>query len=75
MAFPRNIPLIVITAGKPWWPTQKQSDAYRAGHEAIVAGAPNRSLVVADGSGHNIPGERPDVVISSILDLIRKLHP
>jgi pimeloyl-ACP methyl ester carboxylesterase len=74
-AIPRHIPVTVITAGKPWWPTQKQSAAYRAGHEAIVAGAPNRSLVVADGSGHNIPGERPDVVISSIQDLIRKLQP
>jgi len=72
---PGYIPVTVITAGKPWWPTQKQSDAYRAGHETIVAGAPNRLLVVAEGSGHNIPGERPDIVVSSIQDLIRKLHP
>jgi pimeloyl-ACP methyl ester carboxylesterase len=73
-ALPRNIPVTVITAGKPWWPTQKQSEAYRAGHEAIAGGAPNRALVVAEGSGHNIPGERPDTVISAIEGLIRKLQ-
>jgi pimeloyl-ACP methyl ester carboxylesterase len=71
---PRNTPVIVIAAGKPWWPTQKQSDAYRAGQEAIVAGASNRSLVVAEGSAHNIPGERPDIVVSAIEGLIDKIR-
>ena len=69
---PRDIPVIVIAAGKAWWPTQKQSEAYRAGQEAIVAGAPNRSLLVAEGTGHNIPGERPEIVVSAIEELIRK---
>jgi pimeloyl-ACP methyl ester carboxylesterase len=72
---PRDIPVTVITAGKPWWPTPKESAAYRTGHEALVAGARNRSLVVAEGSSHNIPGERPDIVIAAIRELIRKLHP
>jgi len=71
---PKDIPVLLITAGKPWWPTRKESDAYRAGHESIVGGAPNRSLVVAEGSGHNIPGERPDVVTAAIERLISSIR-
>ena len=70
---PYNIPAIVITAGQPWLPTQEQNEAFRAGQEAIVASAPNRSLVVAEGIGHNIPAERPDIVVLAIEELIREI--
>jgi len=33
------------------------------------------AFVAVEGSGHNIPGERPDIVIAAIQELIRKLHP
>jgi pimeloyl-ACP methyl ester carboxylesterase len=71
---PRDIPVIVIAAGRPWWPTQKQSEAYRAGQEAIVAGAPNRALLVAEGADHNIPDERSEIVLSAVEELIRKIR-
>ena len=70
----KTIPLTVITAGKPWWPKPEQSQAYRAAHESLTAEAPARSLIVAEGSGHNIPRERPDVVASAVEAMLASFH-
>jgi len=71
-SIPKAIPVTVITAGKPWWPTPERSKAYRGGHEAIVAEALGRSLIVAEGSAHNIPRERPDLVVSAVEAMIAR---
>ena len=65
-AFPADIPMVVITAGKPWWPTEERNKLFRASHESIVVGNRNRSLVVAEGSGHVVPTDRPDFVLSPL---------
>lgn len=72
-AFP-DIPLIVISAGNPWWPTEEKNKIWRASHESIVAGHPNRSLVVAEGSGHVVMADRPDIVLSAIQDMVVKIQ-
>ena len=71
-AFPTDIPMVVITAGKPWWPTEERNKLFRASHEGIVAGNRNGSLVVAEGSGHVVTTDRPDVVLSAITNVISK---
>ncbi len=71
-AFPADVPMVVITAGNPWWPTAQRSESYRAAHESIVRGNPNRLLEVAEGSGHNIPVDRPDLILSAIKRIIAR---
>lgn len=72
--FPSDVPMVVITAGNPWWPTPERNRLFRASHENIVRGNPHRSLVVADGSGHNITADRPDVVLSAITNVVGRIH-
>ena len=63
---PRSIPLVVIAAGKRWFPTDDWNDKFDAARKSLVAGNPNGSVVVAEGSGHMITEERPDLVLSTI---------
>lgn len=73
-AFPSDVPMVVITAGKPWWPTEERNKLFRASHESIVRGNPNRLLVVAEGSGHNVPTDRPDIILSAISNVVARAH-
>ena len=70
---PRKLPMIVVTAGKSWWSKAETNVAWRAAHESLVADAPNWKLLVAEETGHNIPRERPDIVIAAIQELIRAI--
>jgi len=66
-------PMVVITSTKPMWNGREREDrAWRASHEAIVAAAPGRRLVVAEGSGHQIARDRPDTIIDAIVSLLEK---
>jgi len=68
---PRELPMILITAGKSFWSREETTAAWRAAHELLVADGPNRKLLVAEESGHDIPREGSDVVLAAIQDLIR----
>lgn len=65
-------PTAVITAGRPWWGQADAEAAWRASHEAIAAAAQNRWLVVAEGSGHGIPEERPDAIVDAAERLLEE---
>src|SRR5207247_2480874 len=69
-----DIPMIVITAGNQWWPTEEQNKLWRAGHESLVAGNPNRSLIVAEGSGHIVTADRPDIVLSVVKEFVARIR-
>jgi pimeloyl-ACP methyl ester carboxylesterase len=73
-AFPSDVPMVVITAGKPWWPTEERNRLFRSSHESIVRGNPNRLLVVAEGSGHRVTADRPDIVLSAITNVVARIH-
>ena len=71
--FPTHVPMVVITAGNPWWPTEQGGKAYRAAHENIVHDNPHRSLMVAEGSGHYVTADRPDVVVSAVRGIVTRI--
>ena len=65
-----TMPLIVISrdptrghASEESRHTQQQNNALRL--------SSNSRLMVAKGSGHDIPGERPDIVIDAVRSLVR----
>ena len=64
-----TIPVVVITAGDPFW-GRDMDKPWRASHTAIAAARPDRRLVVADGSKHDIPRTRPDTIIDAATALV-----
>jgi pimeloyl-ACP methyl ester carboxylesterase len=65
-------PMIVITAGKPWWGKPDIDRAWRVSHEALVARKQQRSLVVAEASDHAVPEEQPDVIVTAVRELLER---
>jgi pimeloyl-ACP methyl ester carboxylesterase len=70
-------PMAVITANA-WWGRDGVEDpevkaAWRASHEAIAGAAPNRWLVVAEGSRHDVPAMRPDVIVDAAVRLAEEV--
>ena len=72
MPFLKNIPVTVISAGKDWWPFPPWNNWWRNSHLSIVNASENRKLIKAEGSAHNIPKERPDLIVNLILEMLKK---
>ncbi|HEY7637256.1 MAG TPA: alpha/beta hydrolase family protein [Gemmatimonadales bacterium] len=65
------VPMVIVSAGEEWWGRKEIDRAWRASHESMVKAGPNRRLVVADGSNHDIAGKRPDTVVDALLSLAK----
>jgi pimeloyl-ACP methyl ester carboxylesterase len=66
-----TIPIIVITAGVPFWGRTPDLDGpWRASHSAIAEARPGRRLVVAEGSAHDIPAKRPDTIVDAAMSMV-----
>jgi pimeloyl-ACP methyl ester carboxylesterase len=74
VTWPASVPAIVIVSEKT--PFEEQADAqwWKDAHAQFAKRAPNRSLVTASGSSHDVAHDRPDVILSAIADLAAK-HP
>jgi pimeloyl-ACP methyl ester carboxylesterase len=75
----RPMPLVVLTHGRPWdWPQGFPAAALEAVwtplQESLAALTPDGRLVVADQSGHFIPGDQPDLVISAIEQVVEAVR-
>ena len=66
------IPIVVLSAGEPWWGREEIVAAWRESHAEIAAAREARELIVAEGSGHRIPEDRPDVVVDAVLRIVAK---
>jgi pimeloyl-ACP methyl ester carboxylesterase len=68
-----TIPIVVITAGEPFWGKTPDLDKpWRASHNAIAEARPGRRLVVAEGSKHDIPAKRPDTIVDAAAWLVER---
>ena len=74
-----DIPLVVIRHGRPVLPLQgaitpEVSQAYEQVwaqmQDELAALSPRGRVVVAEGSGHGVQVDRPDVVIAAIRDVL-----
>lgn len=65
------MPMVVITSTRMYWRTDQALQAWRASHEAMAA-APGRRLVVAEGAGHDIPAERPELITNAVVSLLSR---
>ena len=68
-----EIPVIVLTAGDPWWRDLEIDRAWRRSHEVIAGRSSNRELVVAEGSDHDVPEERPDLIVEAVIRMLARV--
>ncbi len=65
-----EVPLVVVTATSNEWPPgwdPKVFDRLRAQQQKdLAASVPGGTQVMADGSGHDVPHEQPEIVVSAI---------
>jgi pimeloyl-ACP methyl ester carboxylesterase len=71
MPFSKEIPMVVISAGKDWWPFPQWNTWWKSSHQSIVNAAPNRKLIKAEGSAHNIPKDSPETIVNAIQDMLK----
>ena len=63
---PEDTPVVLITAGNP----PVSPDVWRRCHEEMVADSERHRMVIADGNNHDIVGENPELVVSTIAGLV-----
>ncbi len=69
---PSDIPVIVMTAGKPFLPKTEEQEAWRRSHEQLTASIKGAMLIVAEESDHMIPARQPDLIIEAVMKVIHK---
>jgi pimeloyl-ACP methyl ester carboxylesterase len=67
---PAATPTIDIVAERTWVDTAEEVDAIRRAHRDFVAASPHRQAVFADGSGHHVMRDRPDLVLDAVAQLV-----
>jgi pimeloyl-ACP methyl ester carboxylesterase len=72
MPYSNDIPITIISAGKDWWPFPKWNKWWKNSHQLIVNASKKGILIKAEGSAHNIPKERPDIIVNAIMETIKK---
>jgi pimeloyl-ACP methyl ester carboxylesterase len=69
-----GFPIVVVTAGEPWWDDPPIDQAWRRSHEVIAGRSSARELVVAEGSGHDVPEEHPDVIVDAVKRVLTRIE-
>lgn len=69
---PQNISLIVVSAEKPPFPKPRQIEIFKLSHELLAASVEDGKRIIAKGSNHLVPAQRPDLVIECVKELLSK---
>ena len=73
MSWPSQVPATVIVSAKTPFDTPEDAQLWRDAQAQFAGAAPNRHLVVAQHSSHEIPIDRPDVVLKAVDDMANQL--
>jgi len=71
---PLNLPIVDITAEHTWVDAPDELAAMRRAHAEFVAASPARVAIFAEGSGHYVSRDRPDIVIDAVIHLVSETH-
>ncbi|MCX4776114.1 alpha/beta fold hydrolase [Streptomyces sp. NBC_01264] len=73
--WPDAVPVTVMVSEKtPFAASPEGAQRWRDAAAAFVKVAPNRTLVTAAGTSHEIPTDRPDLVLKAVEDLYASHH-
>ncbi len=67
--WPASVPVIVIVSEKTPFDEPADAQWWRDAHAQFAKRAPNRRLVNAAGSSHDVAHDRPDVILSAISEI------
>jgi pimeloyl-ACP methyl ester carboxylesterase len=67
---PTDIPVVVITSGRPFLPKTEDQDAWRLSHEQLTASIKGATLIVAEKSDHMVPMRQPDLIVEAVMKVI-----
>jgi pimeloyl-ACP methyl ester carboxylesterase len=70
--WPTSVPAVVIVSEKTPMDDPYLAGLWRTSHAQFAKGAPNRMLVTAAGSSHDVAHDRPDVVLKAVEELVAK---
>lgn len=72
---PLTLPLIDIVAENTWADSPEELAAMRRAHADFVAASPAREAVFANGSGHYVMRDRPELVIDAVERMVQRVRP
>lgn len=72
LVWPSNVPATVITSAATPFPAGKDARRWRAAQQRFADAAPNRRMVIAQHSSHNIPADGPDVIVQAVREMVRQ---
>jgi pimeloyl-ACP methyl ester carboxylesterase len=67
---PFATPTIDIVAERTWVERPEEVEAIRKAHRDFVAASPHRRGVFAEGSGHHVMRDRPEVVLDAVGEVV-----
>ena len=67
--WPASVPVIVIVSEKTPFDEPADAQWWKDAHDQFARRVPNRRLVNAAGSSHDVAHDRPDVILSAISDV------
>ena len=69
-AWPGSVPVVVIVSEKTPFDDLAAARAWKDAHAAFAAREPNRTLVLAAGSSHDVAHDRPDVIVTAVSEAV-----
>jgi len=66
---PPDIPVLLITSGNAPF----DSELWRKCHEEMVKNSKKHKLIIAEGNGHDILTENPELVLNTIIELVNTI--
>ncbi|MFD7223003.1 alpha/beta fold hydrolase [Streptomyces sp. NPDC059892] len=75
VTWPDSVPATVMVSEKtPFDGSPVDVQRWRAAAASFVQDGPDRTLVTAEGSSHDVPKDRPDLVLKEIADMLATPH-
>jgi pimeloyl-ACP methyl ester carboxylesterase len=72
VSIPSHIPIVDIMAEDGPFADNADNERFKSDQERFVNDKPNRTLIFAKGSSHNIVNDKPELVISQVSKLYKK---
>ncbi|MFF7972509.1 alpha/beta fold hydrolase [Streptomyces sp. NPDC007905] len=70
LAWPQSVPATAIVSSRTPFTTAADAQLWRRAQQEFVSAVPDRRLVVAQHSSHDIPIGRPGVVINAVQEMV-----
>ncbi|HEY3502071.1 MAG TPA: hypothetical protein VGN37_04675 [Actinocatenispora sp.] len=71
VSWPQSIPASAIVSATTPFETPEDAQLWRDAQKQFVDAAPNRDLITAERSSHDIAGDRPDVIVGAVEKMLK----